>query len=104
MLLDISPLCLYHNCPMILVEQTLYPRRFLKEIYEWFTCPVHGCNQRYDMTHGYYVMRDGAFEDATNKPCADCSLFLYMVRRGETMGDTVWLCANEKCPSNMRKT
>jgi hypothetical protein len=72
MLLDIFPLCLYHNCPMILVEQTLHPRRlFPKEIYHWFACPVHGCNQRYDMKHGYYVMRDGVFEDATNV----CRLF-----------------------------
>jgi hypothetical protein len=65
----------------------------------------YGCNQHYDMGHGYYVMREGAFEDATNKqPCADCSHFLYMAKRGATMPDTVWLCANEGCPSNKRKT
>jgi hypothetical protein len=31
MLLDISPQCLYHNIPMILIEQTVHPRRFLEE-------------------------------------------------------------------------
>ena len=101
MLLDISPLCLYHNEPMILTQKTLHPRRFLEENCHWFACPVHDCNQRYDTGRGYYVVRDGAVEDATNRqPCADCGLFLYMAKRGATMADTVWLCANEECPSN----
>jgi hypothetical protein len=67
MLLDISPLCLYHNIPMILTQQTLDPRRFLEETYYCFACSVRDCNQRYDMGHGYYVMRNGSVEDATNK-------------------------------------
>ena len=45
MLLDISPLCLYHNEPMILTQKTLHPRRFLEENCHWFACPVHDCNQ-----------------------------------------------------------
>jgi hypothetical protein len=102
---NISPLCLYHNQPMILSQETLHPRRFLEETYHWFACPAYGCNQRCDKGHGYYVMREGAFEDATNKqPCADCGLFLYMTKRAATLADTVWLCANEDCPSNKRKT
>ena len=43
MLLDISPLCLYHNIPMILTHY-------------WFDCPLNGCNQRYGMGRGYYVI------------------------------------------------
>jgi hypothetical protein len=66
MLLDISPLCLYHNQPMILTQDTLHPRRVFQGTDHWFVCPVYGCNQRYDMKHGYYVMRGSAFEDATN--------------------------------------
>ena len=70
MLLDISPLCLYHNQPMNLTEDTLHPRPVFQGTHHSFVCPVYGCNQRYDMKHGYYVMRGGAFEDATNKqPC-----------------------------------
>ena len=104
MLLDISPLCLYHNQLMILTQETLHPRRFLEETYRWFACPVYGCNQRYDTARGYYVIRDGAFEDGANKgPCTDCSHFLYLAKRGSTMEDTDWLCANEECPSNTRK-
>ena len=91
MLLDISPLCLYHNIPMILTHY-------------WFDCPLNGCNQRYDMGRGYYVMRENAVEDITNKkPCPDCSLRLYLAKRVPTLGDSMWLCANEQCPSNRRK-
>jgi hypothetical protein len=66
MLLDISPLCLDHNQPMILIQETLHPKRVFQGTYHWFACSVYGCNQRYDMKHGYYVMREGTFEDATN--------------------------------------
>jgi hypothetical protein len=90
---------------MISIQETLHPRRFLDETRHWFVCSVYGCNQRYDTGHGYYVVRNGAVEDATNKqPCSECSLFLYMAKRGATMADTVWLCANEECPSDKRKT
>ena len=66
---------------------------------------MYDCNQLYDTGHGYYVMREGVVEDATNKqPCADCGLLLYMAKRGATIGDTIWLCANEECPSNKRKS
>jgi hypothetical protein len=88
MLLDISPLCLYHNVPMILTHY-------------WFDCPLNGCNQRYDMGRGYYVMRENAIEDVTNKrQCPKCALRLYLAERVATLGDSVWLCANERCPSN----
>jgi hypothetical protein len=104
MLLDISPLCLYHNQPMILTQETLHPKRVFQRTYHWFACSVYGCNQRYDMKHGYYVMREGAFEDATNKQrCPACSFRLYMAKRGVAMEDTVWLCANEGCFSNRSK-
>jgi len=104
MLLDISPLCLYHNIPMILTQETLHPRRFLEETYYWFACPVRDCNQRYDMGHGYYVVRESAVEDAPyQQPCPARSLRLYMAKRGATLADTVWLCSNEACPSNKRK-
>ena len=103
MLLDISPLCLYHNQPMILTHETLHPISFFGETYHWFTCSVYGCNQCYDMGNGYYVMREGAIEDATNKqPCTHCGLFLYLTKSGATMADAVWLCSNEECPSNER--
>ena len=102
MLLDISPLCLYHNIPMILTQQ-LHPRRFLEETYYWFACPVRDCNERYDTERGYYVMR-GAVEEETNKqPCPECSLRLYLAKRAATLADSVWLCANEECWSNKRK-
>ena len=105
MFLDICPLCLYHNQPMILTQQTLHPRRFLDETYYWFACPVQDCHQRYDTKRGYCVMREGTIEDTTNsQPCAECGLFLYMAKRAATMADTVWLCANEKCPSNALPT
>jgi hypothetical protein len=56
------------------------------------------------MGHGYYVVREGAAEDAPyQQPCPACSLRLYMAKRGATLADTVWLCANEGCPSNKRK-
>jgi hypothetical protein len=101
MLLDISPLCLYHNIPMILAQQTPRLRRFLEKT--WFACSVRSCHQRYDMGQGYYVMREGSVEDATNKqPCPECSLRLYLVKRSATFADSVWLCANEECPSNKR--
>lgn len=104
MLLDIFPLCLYHNLPMILTQQTLHPRRFLEETYFWFSCSVQGCNQRYDMGRGYYVMREGAVEGETNKqPCPECSLHLYLAKRAATLADSVWLCANEECRSNKQK-
>jgi hypothetical protein len=105
MLLDISPQCLYHNIPMILIEQTVHPRRFLEETYYWFACPVLDCNQRYDMDRGYYTLIDGKLDDTPNKqPCPECSLRLYMAKRSATLADSVWLCANEDCPSNKRKT
>ena len=104
MLPNISPQCLYHNMPMVLFEQTLHPRRDFAETYHWFACSVSGCKQRYDVGHGYYVMRDGGAEEAANRhPCAECSHFLYMAKRGTTPADTVWMCANEECPSNKRK-
>jgi len=103
MLLDISPLCLYHNIPMILTQETLHPRRFLEETYYSFDCSVRDCNQRYDMGQGYYVMRNGSVEDATNKePCPECSLRLYLAKRSATFADSMWMCANEECPSNKR--
>jgi hypothetical protein len=91
MLVDISPLCLYHNVPMLLLD----------EAYRLFDCPLSCCNQSYDMRHGYYVMRNGVVEGATNKqPCTECSLFLYLAHRAANLGDSVWLCANDECPSN----
>lgn len=104
MLLDISPLCLYHSVPMVLVQETLHPRRFLEESHCWFACSVYGCNQRYDMGYGYYVMREGTVEEETGKePCPECSLRLYLAKRAATLADSVWLCANEECRSNKRK-
>jgi hypothetical protein len=104
MLLGISPLCRYHNVPMTLTQETLHPRRFLEETIYWFTCSMHGCNQRYDMGHGYYLMREGAVEEEPNKvPCPECSLRLYLAKRGKPLAESVWLCANEECRSNKRK-
>ena len=89
---------------MILVQETLHPRRFLEGSHCWFTCSVNGCNQRYDMGHGYYVMREGTVEEETGKqPCPECSLRLYLAKRAATLADSVWLCANEECRSNKRK-
>jgi hypothetical protein len=47
--LDISPLCLCHNQPMILWQKTLHPISFFGETYHWFACSVYGFNLRYDM-------------------------------------------------------
>jgi hypothetical protein len=74
------------------------------ETYRWFVCPERSCNQRYDMGRGYYVMREGAVKDETNKqPCSECSLRLYLAKRSASLADSVWLCANEECPSNGRE-
>jgi len=74
MLLGISPLCLYHNIPMLPVEQTLHPRRFLEQTYYWFACPVGDCNQRNDMGHGYHTLIHGKLDDTPDKqPCPECS-------------------------------
>jgi hypothetical protein len=103
--LDIRPLCLYHDLPMIPTHETRHPRSFLEETYYCFFCSVPGCNQHYDMEHGYYAIIRGKREDGANKPpCPDCSLRLYLAKRGGMLGDTVWRCANEECPSNQRKT
>jgi hypothetical protein len=51
MLLDISPLCLYHNVPMILTQC-------------WFACLLSNCNQRYDMGNGYYERKRALVTDA----------------------------------------
>jgi hypothetical protein len=106
MLLDVSPLCLYHNVPMILAQEKRDPERILDPIYYWYACSVRGCNLRYDMGHGYHGVMDDELDDrsATNKkPCYECSHRLYMSKRGATQADTVWLCVNEECPSNERK-
>jgi hypothetical protein len=56
------------------------------------------------MGHGYYLMREGAVEEEPNKvPCPECSLRLYLAKRGKTLSDSVWLFANEGCRSNKRK-
>ncbi len=106
MLLDISPLCLYHNVPMLLAEEKRNPERILDPAYYYYSCSVRGCNLRYDMTHGYYGTADDELDpSATNKrPCYECSHRLYMAKRGSTLALTVWLCANEECPSNKRKS
>ena len=104
MRLDISPLCLYHNRPMALAQEVRHPRRYLEETYHWFACLVDGCKQCYDMGKGYYELVDGKRNDATNKqPCSECSFRVYLAKRGQTLADTVWLCANEECPSNKLK-
>jgi hypothetical protein len=37
------------------------------------------------------------------KPCLECGQPLRLARRGATLADTLWLCANESCPSNRRR-
>jgi hypothetical protein len=99
--LDIFPLCLYHDLRMIPTQETRHPRRFLEETYYYFSCSVPGCNQHYDMEHGYYAIVKGKREEGANKlPCPDCSNRLYLVTRGALNEATVWRCANEACPSN----
>jgi hypothetical protein len=104
MLLDISPLCLHHNVPMILAQEKRDPERILDPTYHWYACSIRGCLLRYDMGHGYHTIEHNDLDpSATNKqPCYECSRRLYMAKRGATMADTVWLCANEECPSNKR--
>ena len=105
MLLDISPLCLYHNVPMMLAREKRDPERILDPVYYWYGCSVRNCNLRYDMTHGYHGTTDEELgPSATNRePCYECSHRLYMSKRGATLEGTVWLCANEECPSYKRK-
>ena len=99
--LDIRPLCLYHDLPMIPTQETRHPRRFFEETHYWFFCSVPGCNQHYDMVHGYYTIVKGKREEGANKPaCPDCSSRLYLVTRGALDEATVWRCANETCPSS----
>ena len=103
--LDIRPLCLYHDLSMIPTQETRHPRRFLEETHYWFFCSVPGCNQHYDMEHGYYAIVKGQREDGVNKPpCSDCSRRLYLAKRSATDEGAVWLCANVECPSNKRKS
>jgi hypothetical protein len=104
MLLDISPLCLYHNLPMALAQEKRNPERLFEPTYYWYACSVRGCNQRYDMGHGYHAVTDDESDtSATNRrPCYECSHRLYLAKRGTAMEDTIWLCANEDCPSNRR--
>ena len=106
MLLDISPLCLYHNVPMMLDEEKRDPERILDPTYHWYACSVRGCLLRYDMGLGYHTIEhDDLDPSATNKdPFYECSHRLYMAKRGGTIGNTVWLCANEECPSNKRES
>ena len=52
MLLDISPLCLYHNVPMILAQERRDPERILDPTYHWYACSIRGCLLRYDMGRG----------------------------------------------------
>ena len=99
--LDIRPLCLYHDLPMIPTQETRHPRSFLEETYYCFFCSVPGCNHHYDMEQGYYAIINGKREYGANKPpCPESSLRLYLAKRGASIGDTVWRCANETCPSN----
>ena len=99
--LDIRPLCLYHDLPMIPTQETRHPRSFLEETYYCFFCSVPGCNQHYDMEHGYYAISNGKRQYGANKPpCPDCSNRLYLVTRGALDEATVWRCANETCRSN----
>lgn len=106
MLLDISPLCLYHNVPMLIAQAERDPERILDPIHYWYACSVRGCHLGYDTEHGYHGTTDAELDpSATNKaPCYECSRRLYMSKRGATLADTVWLCANEGCPSNKRQT
>jgi hypothetical protein len=77
-------------------QETRHPRRFLEETYYWFLCSVPGCNQHYDMAHGYYTIVKGKREEGANKlPCPDCSNRLYLVTRGALNEATIWRCANE---------
>ena len=99
--LDIRPLCLYHDLPMIPTQETRDPRSFPGKRYYWFWCSVPGCNQRYDMERGYHAIINGKREYGANKPpCPDSSSRLYLVTRGGLNEATVWRCANETCPSN----
>ena len=102
--LDIRPLCPYHDLSMIPTQETRHPRRFLEETHYWFFCSVPGCNQHYDMEHGYYAIVRGQREEGANKlPCPGCSLRLYLAKRDATNEASVWLCANKGCPSNQPK-
>ena len=56
MLLDISPLCLYHNVPMILAKEKRDPARILDPTYHWYACSIRGCLLRYDMGRGYHTL------------------------------------------------
>ena len=99
--LDIRPLCLYHDLPMIPTQETRHQRSLLEEMYYCFTCSVPGCNQHYDMEHGYHAISNGKRQYGANKPpCTDCSNRLYLVTRGALDEATVWRCANETCRSN----
>ena len=65
---------------MILTQETLHLRRFLDETCSWFACSVPGCNRRYNKSHGYYVMKEGAAEDETNKQLAGDFLESFCLR------------------------
>ena len=52
MLLNISPLCLYHNVPMILAQERRDPERILDPTYHWYACSIRGCLLRYNMERG----------------------------------------------------
>lgn len=104
MLLAVSPLCLYHNIPMLLIEQTVHPRRFLEQTQYWFGCPAGGCNQRYDMGHGYYTLIHSKLDyNPNNQPCPQCSLRLYVAKLGATLADSVCTLRSPNLQSQVQK-
>jgi hypothetical protein len=68
MLLDISPLCLYHNVPMIVAQEKRDPERILDPTYHWYACSVRGCILRYDTRRGYHTIEHDDLDPfATNR-------------------------------------
>jgi hypothetical protein len=103
MLLDISPLCLDHNQPMILTRETLHPRSFFGETYHWFVCSVYGCNQYYDIGNGYCVMRDAQSKTPpTNNRVRTVGFFFIWATAAQRWRTQCG--SNEECPSNKRTT
>lgn len=99
---DISPLCINHDTAMN-HDVFMVDVEGIQSRLELYSCGVIGCDQKYSMKHGYFRGTLGqSIEESTNvKRCLECREHLYLASRGHTMEDTIWLCSNEICSSNV---
>ncbi|MFZ0432988.1 MAG: hypothetical protein WAL86_09880, partial [Candidatus Acidiferrales bacterium] len=57
MMTDIFPLCMHHNCRMVLAR-AMDASGSTRNTSAWFYCPENGCTLNYDTGHGYREKAD----------------------------------------------